>query len=633
MTITTYVALKTLRKRAVSRMVLGIVVIIVVLIASVGIYYGLVANSGSSSTSSTSSTKSTTGPAKTSLLVDESTEPDNLDPAVSYETSGWEVIEQIYQGLVTCNGTSYTTYEGVLAQSWIVSSDGLNYTFYLRHGVTFSNGDPFNAYVMWYSVYRTIVMNQAPSWILEQNLAAGNGLTFNVTDSMLNSINYFNPSTANLSVMTRPDQSVRVLNASVIQFNLGWGYNGPAPYSAFLATLITPTAIAVDPVFVKSHGGVVAGSPNGDLTTTALGTGFYKLQSWVLGQSVSLVRNPNYWAASLPKSELNNAISPAILDNVVIYYKDAATSIGDLRSGASQMISVPVTYYNVTKGMSGVTTTVLPPVYGASEDVHYVYMDTAALPLFNNTNVRKAVALAIDYKGIIRVVFGGHAAQWVGPVPPGFQYYNESTAGLSPYQYNAAEAAVSLAQAGFVSHLPNGTTLNPGGKSFPPVNFLFDSDTPTDSQTAQIIKSDLESVGIPITLKSLPFREYVTLIDSPSSENTTYAMGLGFYSEDYTASIDYVSYFTTTNQIGSSAYVDSKVINWTTQAATAIDSPTIITAFQHITQSMYQNYTDIWLYVPQWMPVYSSAITGIIPNPAGSGMGYFLYYNTISYTS
>ncbi len=602
--------------------------IVVVLIASAGAYYEFIASGGKASTS-----KSTTGSTRTSLLVDEETEPDFLDPAASYQTSGWEVIEQIYQGLITCNGTSYTTYEGVLAKSWIMSSDGLNYTFNLRHGVTFSNGDPFNAYVMWYSIYRTIVMNQAPSWILAWNLAAGNGRTFNVTDSMLNSIDYFDPSSANLSVMIRPDQSVRVLNASAIQFNLGWGYNGPAPYSAFLATLITPMAYAVDPAFVSDHGGVVAGNPNDYLTTNTLGTGFYKLQSWVMGQSISLVRNPDYWAASLPKSELNNAISPAILNNVVIYYKDAITSIGDLRSGAAQMISVPVTYYNVTNGMSGVTTTVLPIVYGAAADVHFVYMDTAAFPLFNNLNVRKAIALAIDYEGIIRVVFGGHAGQWIGPVPPGFQYYNDSTKGLSPYQHDPVQAAVSLARAGFVSRLPNGTTLNSGGKSFPSVQFLFDSDNPTDSETAQIISSNLASVGIPIVLKSLPSREYQALIDSPSSDNTTLAMGLGYYSEDYTASIDYVYYFTNTNQIGSSAYNDSEVINWTTQAATAVNSSTIITAFQHITQSMYQNYTDIWLYVPQQMPVHVNTVTGMIPNPAGSAMGYFLYYNTISYTS
>jgi len=613
-------ALNIPSERAVSRTILGILVIVVVLIASAGAYYGFVARGGKSA-------------AKTSLQVDEPNEPDTLDPAVTYETSGWEPIEQIYQGLITCNGTSYTTYEGVLADSWVMSSSGLNYTFHLRHGVTFSNGDPFNAYVMWYSLYRTIVMNQAPSWILEQNLAAGNGLNFNVTDSMLNSINYTNPSAADLAIMNRTDQSVRALNASMIQFNLGWGYNGPAPYSAFLATLITPMAFAVDPAFVHSHGGVVAAGTNDYLTTNALGTGFYKLQSWVMGQSLSLVRNPNYWAASLPKSELNNAISPAILNNVVIYYKDALASIGDLRSGATQMISVPVTYYNVTKGISGVTTSVLPLVYGAAADVHYIYMDTAAFPLFNNLDVRKAIALAIDYEDIVHVVFGGHAGQWVGPVPPGFQYYNESTVGLSPYQYDPVQAAVSLARAGFRSYLPNGTTLNSGGKSFPSVKFLFDSDNPTDINTAQIVRSNLAMVGIPIVLTSLPSREYSTLIYSSSTDNTTYAMGLGYYSEDYTASIDYVYFFTSTNQIGSSAYNDSEVVNWTTEAATAIDSSTIAAAFSNITRNMYQNYTDIWLYVPQQMPVHVNSVTGMIPNPAGSAMGYFLYYNTINYTS
>ena len=565
--------------------------------------------------------------------MDELTEPDYLDPAVTYETSGWEVVEQIYQGLLTYNGSSYTTYEGVLASAWTISPDGMNYTFDLRPNVVFSNNDPFNAYVMWYSVYRTLVMNQAPSWILAQNLALGNGVTFNVTDSMLNSINYASPSSSNLTVMSRPDQSVVALNASAIQFNLGYGYNGDEPYSAFLATLVTPMAYAVDPVVVASHGGVVAETENDYMTTNAVGTGFYELQSWVLGQSVSLVKNPNYWANSLPKSQLNNAIAPAILNNIVIYYKDSATSIADLRAGSVQMISVPVTYYNVTTPISGVTTSVLPIVFGASEDVHYLYMDTATFPLFSNLDVREAIAYAIDYQDIIRIVFNGHAQQWIGPVPPGFQYYNESTAGLSPYQYNQTQAAISLAQAGFVSHLPNGTTLNPGGKQFPAVPFLYDSDNPTDQGAAEIISSNLGSIGIPITLTALPFRQYATDIDSSNQTTGVPPMGFGYYSEDYTASIDYVSYFTTANQIGTSAYVDSQAINDTYLADAALNSSAIIGAFRDITQRMYQNYTDIWLYVPEFMAVTANGVTGILPNPAGSGMGYFLYYNTISYTT
>jgi peptide/nickel transport system substrate-binding protein len=620
-----------------------VILVIVLVVAAAAVYFVTVSPSApSTSTSSlsagaqTSTTTTTASPsptttAKTSLVVEEEGQPDTLDPAVTYVTPGWEVVDQVYQGLVTYNGTSITQFEGVLAKSWTVSSSGMNYTFFLRNGVTFSSGDPFNAYVMWYSVYRTIVMQQAPYWILNQNLAPGNGRTFNVTDATLNSINYFSPSSANLTVMMNPHQSVQVINSSEIQFNLGYGTNGMAPYSDFLATLETPMAMAVDPAFVASNGGVTAGRPNGNMTTITLGTGFYELQSWVPGQSVSLVRNPNYWGAKLPASELNNAIAPAILNNIIIYYKPAAASIADLRSGAAQMIFVPVTYYNVTSGLPGATTTVLPPAFGSAEAATYVYMDPLAFAPFNNTLVREAIAYGINYPIVIKDVFAGHAVQWVGPVPPGFQDYNESTAGLSSYQFNATEAARLLAQAGYVSYLPSGTKLNPSGQVFPQVNFLYDSDSPTDTQAAQIIESNLAAIGIPVTLSALPFKTYTGVIYSPATNSTQYPMGIGFYSEDYTASIDYVYYFTSDNYIGTSDYADANAIAWTLNASTSLNPSVAASSFHSITSEMYHNYTDIWLYVANMMAVNQNGVTGMIPNPAGSGAGYFLYYNTVSY--
>jgi peptide/nickel transport system substrate-binding protein len=630
------------RGRAITRTVIVVILVVLLVVAAVAAYFmtagrpaSLVTTGQPSSSISTQSNGTTTGSSattsKTSLVVEEESQPDTLDPAVTYVTPGWEVVDQVYQGLVTYNGSSVTEFEGVLAENWTISSDGMNYTFILRQGVTFSNGDPFNAYVMWYSIYRTVVMAQQPYWILGQNLADGDGRGFDVTDKMLNSINYFAPSPANLSIMTYPHQSVQVISSDEIRFNLGYGTNGAAPYSNFLATLETPMAMAVDPAFVARNGGVVAGKANGALTTTALGTGFYELQSWVLGQSVSLVKNPNYWAAKLPASELNNAIAPAIMNNIVIYYKPAAASVADIRSGEAQMIFVPITYYNVTKGLPGTTTEILSPAFGSAEAVSYIYMDPLAFEPFNNVLVREAISYGINYQVIIRNVFAGHANQWVGPVPPGFQYYNDSTAGLTPYQFNATEAAELLAQAGYVSYLPNGTKLNPTGKAFPQINFLYSSDSPTDSQAAQIIASNLDSIGIPLTLTALPYQTYTSIIYSSATNSTSYPMGIGFYSEDYTASIDYVYYFTSGNYIGTSDYADADAIAWTVNASTSFSSTAAISSFSNITRAMYYNYTDIWLYVADVMTVNLNGVTGMIPNPAGSGAGYFLYFNTIHY--
>jgi peptide/nickel transport system substrate-binding protein len=618
-----------LHRSAIGRIQAVIVIVVLVVAVAAGVYFY---SARMTSPGTASSTQTVATP--TSLVVEEESQPDSLDPAVTYVTPGWEIVEQVYQGLLAPDGTSYTTYIGDLAKNWTVSSDGMTYTFSLRPGVTFSNGDPFNAYVMWFSMYRTLIMNQAPSWILGQNLAATNGAGFNITDSILNSINYTNPTPKDLSYMTYPNQSIQAPSPNQLILQLGYGYNGPAPYSAFVATLITPMAMAVDPNVVEANGGVVADQPNNYMETHALGTSFYTLQSWVQGQSITLTKNQNYWGTNVPASESNYAIQPAILDTVSFYYKASSAMIADLQSNTAQMIIAPSTQNGVLKQTPGVTTTILPSVFGSSESIIFVYMDPYAFPPFQDRRVREAISYAIDYKSIIHSVYDDLATQWIGPVPPGFPYYNESIAGLQPYQFDPTMAATLLAQAGYKSTLPNGTTLNPKGKAFPSVNFLYDADNSLQAQTAQIISSELEAVGITVTLSPLAFKQYANVIYSSGNVNSTaYPFGMSYYSEDYTASIDYVSAITTTGQVGFSGFSNQTVMGWETSAATALDQNTIIQNFQQITRAMYYDYTDIWLDVPYFMAANRSNVVGMIPNPAGSGMGYFMFYNTIHYSS
>jgi len=477
-------------------------------------------------------------------------------------------------------------------------------------------------------------MNQAPAWILGQNLGTTNGAGFNITDSILNSINYTNPTSKDLSYMIYANQSVQVISPSELVLHLGYGYNGVVPYSAFLATLITPMAMAVDPIVVEANGGVVAGQPNNYMETHALGTSFYKLQSWVQGQSITLVKNQNYWGSSVPMADLNDAIQPAIIDTINFYYKDTSAMLADLQSNAAQMVIAPATQYSVLKQVTGVTASILPIVFGSSESIIFVYMDPYAFPPFQDIRVRQAVSYAIDYKSIIHSVYDDLATQWIGPVPPGFPEYNASTAGLQPYQYDPAMAASLLAQAGYKSTLPNGTTLNSGGKAFPSVNFLYDADNSLQSQAAQIISSELQAVGITVTLSPLTFKQYANVIYTSGNVNSTsYPFGMSYYSEDYTAAIDYVTALTTTGQVGFSGFMNSTVSGWTVTAASALDEGTIIQNYQQITRAMYYDYTNVWLVVPYFMAANRSNVVGMIPNPAGSGMGYFMFYNTVQYSS
>ncbi|MGI0079743.1 MAG: ABC transporter substrate-binding protein, partial [Nitrososphaerales archaeon] len=366
-------------ERGVGRIAVAVIVIIIIIIAGASVYYAsTLGKGGTSSSSSCCTTQNSSSSTQSSsshttsdtLVVEEGQQPDSMDPAVEFTTPGNEITFNVYQGLVAPDLSSNTQYVGVLAQNWTTSSDQLNWNFSLRQGVKFSNGDPFNAYVMWYSLYRTLVMNQLPAFILGQNFANTTLANFNVSAAMLNSMSYASPSAANLTIMESPNQSFQVLNQYEIELHVGYGYNGNVSYSALLATLTAPCAFAVDPIVVSANGGVVAGQKNAWMETNAVGTGFYLLNSWVQGQSVKLVKNTNYWGNNLPASQQNYAIEPAILNTIIIYYKPTSTRIADLKSGFAQILGASdvteVSSISSLTQIPNVNVTTLPIQFGSA---------------------------------------------------------------------------------------------------------------------------------------------------------------------------------------------------------------------------------------------------------------------------
>jgi hypothetical protein len=62
-------------------------------------------------------------------------EPDSLDPAFDYETAGGEILQNVYETLVTYEGNYESKLVPLLAESWEVSEDGKTYTFKIQPGV------------------------------------------------------------------------------------------------------------------------------------------------------------------------------------------------------------------------------------------------------------------------------------------------------------------------------------------------------------------------------------------------------------------------------------------------------------------------------------------------------------------
>ncbi len=186
-----------------------------------------------------------------------------LDPANAYDYFSCNVIRNIMSGLVDYKlGTSEIV--PALAESWDVSPDGLTYTFRLRKGVKFSDGSPFDARAVKFSIERAIKLNGEPAFLLSD-------------------------------VIDR----VEVVDDYTVRFLLKY------PFSPFLSLVAFTIAFPVSPASYNDK----------DFSDVGIGIGPYRVKKWVKDVELILEANPNWYGAP-PKSKV-----------VVIRFYESAQSL------------------------------------------------------------------------------------------------------------------------------------------------------------------------------------------------------------------------------------------------------------------------------------------------------------------
>jgi peptide/nickel transport system substrate-binding protein len=183
-------------------------------------------------------------PKKDTAVLAMTLEPPGLDPTAGAASAIAEItLYNIYETLTKITSDSRTV--PLLAQSWTVSPDLKTWTFRLKQGVSFHNGEPFNAAAVKYSFER-----------------AADKASTNKDKAVY----------ANIASIDTPDAATVVLNLK----------NGNPD---LLFQLGQATAVIVEP---KS----VAGN-----ATQPVGTGPYRLEAWNKGSSVTLARWDGYRGA------------------------------------------------------------------------------------------------------------------------------------------------------------------------------------------------------------------------------------------------------------------------------------------------------------------------------------------------
>ena len=186
--------------------------------------------------------------------------PEFMDPHVNYETFGSWVHYNIYETLYTYpwNSADTSASEPLLAESLEISSDGLNYTFTLRQGVTFHDGTAFNASCVVYNIERMLAIfdGWGPAWMIAEPLLGGGAIedaVYGEGEGSAEHIAAFNAWKADNDAGTG---ALIVLDTYTVRVRLAYAY------TPFLAALTYEVGAMMSPTYVEAHGGVVIGEHN-----------------------------------------------------------------------------------------------------------------------------------------------------------------------------------------------------------------------------------------------------------------------------------------------------------------------------------------------------------------------------------
>jgi len=613
-------------------------------------------------TTSSSSASASGGPQnKSQLVVAENEPPNSYDPASGFFAGEDEILVNTYQELVMFNYTSLSEFAPILAQNWTVSSNYLNYSFNLRNDAYFANGDQYNASIAWFNFNRVILMGQIGAFyftnlIYNGTTAFSSGYSIsNGVDNALASVGYqlsttnvtlrqeeaandlaailsnFNPSNSTVQqIMSFPGQSVVVTGTYSLQFNL------VNPYLNFLQVLSVPGAGQIDPSFVDANGGVTPNSENTYVNTHTMGTGPYQVESYVQGQVATLTENPDYWAAKLPAGSSNIMLSAPQIPVVILEYSTSSSQIIQSITSNSASLVGPLTISALTPNyLPSLATTSGISVPSLPNAPKFLFltgmMDTEQYP-YNIQDFRLAIVHAINYSEILSSVGSGYTESYVGPMAPGYPYYNPGN--LTNYSYDQNLAINYLSQAGFKVSLPNGTTVNPSGNPLPTnLSITYVTSDPAETKIAQEMLATLASIGVTYTLNGVTDQAEENDI-SQSGTAATYPGLLIWYWYPSWADAVYQDLVLLSNvEYGGisgdvSWFNNTQVNSLTANLPFETNTTEINATVAQVYNLMYQQAPDIWLYAidPYW--IQRTYVTGVIDN---SGiLGY--YFPLIGYS-
>ena len=430
----------------------------------------------------TTGTETTEAAGPSTFTFAASSDPASLDPAFASDGESFRVARQIFEGLVGVEpGTADPA--PLLAESWDVSEDGLEYTFHLKEGVSFHDGTPFDGEAVCFNFDR---------WDAFTGISASESMSY-----YYGKVNGGYGGEGKYASCAAPDEATAVVTLS-------------SPLPELVAALSLPAFSMQSPTALQEYGADdVAGSEDAPVlpeyaTAHPTGTGPYVFDAWSPGESVTLKGNPDYWGE---QGQIQTIVFTVISDATA---RRQALEAGDIDGydlvGPADVVALEDAGYTI-----------------ANRDpfnVLYLGMNQA-VPELADIKVRQAIAHAIDKDALVAATLPEGTLVATNFVPPSVRGHSDD---VPTYEFDQEKAKALLAEAGVTDLTLNFTY--PTNVSRPYM--------PTPEQVFERIAADLEEVGITVEATPLPWSpDYLDRIQGGADHGLHLLGWTGDYNDTY----------------------------------------------------------------------------------------------------
>ncbi len=397
-----------------------------------------------------------------SIVIRTPAEMPTLNPLTATDVYAFRILDVVFDTLLEYDNETLKL-KPLAAESYTVSDDHLTFTFVLKPGIVFSDGQPLTAEDIKFTYDK--LMDPA------------------VDAAALR--NYYQ----NVS-------SCEVIDARTVKFTC------KEPYFKSLGAL---GGLPIMPKHIYSQGDF-NNHPN---NRKPIGSGPYTVESWETNQSVVLVRNEKYWGQK-----------PHLLRREYKFIVDDNAALQVLTTGGLDFMGMTPEQWNSPTVSDPAFTAKFNKAQFLYPGYSYIGWNMTK-PMFSDKMVRRALTMLLDRDTILKTIYHG-----LGTVVSGHFFINgpECDKAIKPWPFDPAQAKQLLDAAGWVDRDSDGVR-DKDGQSFK-FEILLPSGSPEAEQLATVYQEELKRAGIALTIRPLEWATFLESIDKRNFDACMLSWGL-----------------------------------------------------------------------------------------------------------